>query len=173
MEVELVNGVRLHDAVVLQWQADGVLIKHLAGTDPIKFARIIPEQRALFEAQLSDRLRAQAVAYYSGAVAARHQENERETNESAARAQQEDQEERRERLEAEVSQHHLVVGMTMDQVRRSWGYPTTSNPVESSEGLSVLWIYERKGIDEHGNACNAGVGLRGDFVTHLYNVKNR
>ena len=35
---------------------------------------------------------------------------------------------------------------------------------------SVNWA---KGIDEHGNVCNAGVGLQGDFVMELYNVKNR
>ena len=173
MEVELINGLRLREAVVVQWQTDGVLIKHVGGIDPIKFERIIPEQRTLFEAQLSDRLRAQSIAYYSGAAAARHQEKEREMNENSARAQEEAREERREQLEEEVSKHHLVVGMTMDQVRRSWGYPTTSNPVQSSDGNSVLWIYERKGIDEHGNVCNAGVGLQGDFVMELYNVKNR
>lgn len=173
MEVELINGIRLRDAVVLQWQADGVLIKHLGGIDPIKFERIIPEQRALFETQLSDRLRKQAAAYYSAAVAARHQENVRQMNEVSAQTQEEYREEEREFFESEVSKHHLLIGMTMDQVRRSWGSPTTSNPMDSPDGHSLLWIYEMKGIDEHGNACNAGVGLQGDFVTHLFNVKNR
>jgi hypothetical protein len=45
-EVKLTNGAVLHKCSPVRWTSDYVVIKHVGGTDPIRFSAIAPEQRA-------------------------------------------------------------------------------------------------------------------------------
>jgi hypothetical protein len=48
--VKLTNGAVLKKISVVRWTADGVVLKHQGGADPIRFAHIDASQRATFEA---------------------------------------------------------------------------------------------------------------------------
>lgn len=49
-DVTLTSGAVLHNISVVRWGKDSVTLKHDGGADPIRYANIIPEQRAAFEA---------------------------------------------------------------------------------------------------------------------------
>jgi hypothetical protein len=166
-EIELTNGVKLHQAVVVQWQQDKVVLKHVAGTDPIRFDRMIPEHRAAFEAQRDSGLEQQGRVYQQSAQA----DEQRQMVQSIQRRSAQTQQEREEQIAAAIGEHRLLVGMTQDQVRRSWGMPTRTAEVDDTNGRGVLWVYENRGMDDRHNVANAGVGFDGDIAVNLMNVK--
>jgi hypothetical protein len=172
-DVMLSSGLTLHDVVVLAWQEDAVVLKHRGGTDPIKLSRMVPEQRALFESQLKERLAEQKRAAFQAAAVADNQEQMQRSMAAAAREYQAMREEHAANLEEQVEHRHLVVGMTEDQVRRSWGPPSWTAMVDLQGGKCLLWSYGSRGVDEHGAICNAGVAFINDRVIYLINVKNR
>ena len=173
-EVELTNGVRLHEVSVDFWQLDTVTLRHVAGVDPIKLDRIIPAQRTLFESQLMERIKQQRAEAYRAAVAAAAQDRVREAAEAqqqVADNQQQAQQQQANKLEEEAGKHHLLVGMTMDQARRAWGQPNESNSISSAVGPGAIWYYYGRGTDSHGNATDAQVRFMGDTIISMMNVK--
>ncbi|MEO6876167.1 MAG: hypothetical protein ABI222_15225 [Opitutaceae bacterium] len=170
-EVELIDGIRLHEVSVMIWRIDTVVLRHVAGVDPIRLARIIPEQRKIFESQLTDRINQQRVAEYRAAQIAASQDQQRQFAETTR--QQED--DVREQLEASredaVRKHHLLVGMTQDQVRRAWGPPLQTNTVNSIAGPGSIWYYDGRGLDANGNPADAQIRFGGDSVISMLNVK--
>jgi TPR repeat protein len=53
-----------------------------------------------------------------------------------------------------VSDHTLLIGMTMDQVREAFGSPANFSNSIYKLHTSANWIYPGRGKDIHGNACN-------------------
>jgi hypothetical protein len=168
-EVTLTNGLVLHHVTVVQWQPDTVILKHTAGTDPIRLERIAPEDRVYFMANIQRGLAQQKAAYDLAARASDYDQRAHANEQQAQSAFAEKEAE----IQEAVSQHRLLVGMTMDQVRASWGPPSRSNSITGAEGQGSLWFYDGRGIDSNGNTANAGVGFNGDVVASLYNVKAR
>ncbi|MDB6127546.1 MAG: hypothetical protein JWM35_1442, partial [Verrucomicrobia bacterium] len=148
---------------------DKVVLKHLAGTDPITYERMIPEQRAMFEAQRERGLEFQMQGYARAAAVDDMRQKERSAEQASARAR----EELAAQIDAAISEHRLLVGMTMDQVKRSWGLPTRTVAVDGTNGQGVMWVYDGRGMDTHGNVTTAGIGFIGDAVVQLFNVKAR
>jgi hypothetical protein len=42
-----------------------------------------------------------------------------------------------------IARGRVMVGMTADQVRRSWGAPTKINSTVNGQGTSQQWVYDR------------------------------
>lgn len=59
-ELKLTNGAVLHKCEVVRWKTDSVVVRHVGGTDPIRFANIAADQRAEVEAARKAAIDAQA-----------------------------------------------------------------------------------------------------------------
>jgi hypothetical protein len=164
-EIHLTNGAIVHQAVILRWETDSILVQHLAGTDPIRFEYIVPEERAIFEAHkktaLAEQARALAKLAEKQAKAARA-EDAREARE--AKTQQE-REQHAAAIQDGIDQHRLVVGMTMDQVKLALGSPTRSSEGNSSAGAHVHWLYAQRGKDIHGAPCDVTAVFHNGILT--------
>lgn len=176
-QIRLTNGSTLHQVKVLQWQPGSLLIQYVGGTVPIRMEHIHPDDRAYFAANLERMLQAQKEEAFRTAQAAanaRQMSDNLEQMRSTTMARQaEVQEQEQGQIEAAISRHALIVGMSMDQVRKSWGSPSRVSRMDTASGPSTLWIYDDRGIDEHGNPANALVTFRGDTAYLLVNVKPR
>ncbi|MDB6095687.1 MAG: hypothetical protein JWM32_3249 [Verrucomicrobia bacterium] len=168
-EVELTNGVTLHKASVVHWYYDKVVLKHQAGTDPIKFEHIILEQRGLFIAEQEAGLNAQRESFQHAAVVEQGRQQIQALNDMSEQQRQD----AAAAYEAAVSQHRLMVGMSMSQVRRSWGQPSRTMSIDSTNGRGMIWTYDGRGVDPQGNVRNAGVGFENDIVIELFNIRQR
>ena len=51
--------------------------------------------------------------------------------------------ERKERTEAAIAQRKVVIGMSAEEVRRSWGAPSKINSTINGQGTSQQWLYDR------------------------------
>lgn len=174
----LSNGAVLQQVVVLNWQPDAVLIQHRGGTVPIRLEYMAPPERAYFTANMQEALRRQNEALLNAARASAANEqmranSEQQNAEESARAADESAQQEA-ACEDAVSHRRLIIGMTKEQVRRSWGSPSRTTTFDHGGGeTGVLWFFDGRGIDEHGVPANAGVGFFQEKVLVLYNVKNR
>lgn len=50
---------------------------------------------------------------------------------------------RQEKVEAAIAARQIVIGMTGDEARRSWGNPTKINSSVGSYGKHDQWVYDR------------------------------
>jgi len=172
-EVTLTNGVTLHHVTVVQWQSDKLVLRHDGGTAPIRLEHIIPDHRAHFTANLQRELELQTAANNYAARQGEAEQQMRSYQEQMQTASVERQAQRQAEIEEAISHHRLMVGMTMLQVRSSWGTPNRTTTITHEYGPGTVWFYDGRGIDAGGNAANAGVSFIGDIVVSLYNVKAR
>ena len=172
-EITLTNGVKLHQVKVVNWQPDVLTLQHVGGTDPIRLAYIVPEDRAYFTANMERALEMQRNLHQARVQLSQAEQQLQSYQQQRQAAEDERRTGRSAEIEEEIAHHRLMVGMTMDQVRRSWGSPSRINTINDVTGTGTLWIYDGRGVDANGNAANAGVGFSGDHVMGLYNVKLR
>ena len=150
-EIKLSNGFVMHQAKVISWQADAMTVNYVGGQVLVKFANLDPEQRKIFEAHLvlvrasQARIDAVRAARKSGAPI-------------PADLAQPSAEERQILIEAAISSHELMVGMTKKEVFLSLGAPARTG-TDSTAPDYLYWFYPGKGRDEKGAVCDRIVGF--------------
>lgn len=158
IEITLTNGFVMRECEIVRWSTDGVVVKYVGGTVPIKFANIDGRQRKVLEARKAKGLQAQAIAD-NAAVS----QTEVEKKQQQEEAEQITAEQRKaDEIKKAISDHRLVVGMTLAQAREAFGTPSSSSLSESGGGFI---FYEGRGHDVHGAQCDREVFLTGGVVT--------
>lgn len=129
-EVLLTSGRTLRGVKVVRWERDRVVLKHAAGVDPIAFSIIKSVPRADLE-----RMRDLGMAAAKIDMEVKRDAHAKRLEAEAA------ERERQERFERLVSEHKIAVGMSAEQLERSWGSPTKKNISAGSYGRSEQWVY--------------------------------
>jgi hypothetical protein len=176
-EIRLTNGARLRQVKVLHWAPDTLLIQYVGGTVPIRLVNIQAEDRAHFIVNLDRQIKLQndAALAYARASVQRAQAEERMAQNQATQAaqQQESQSERDARIDEAIANHRLMLGMSTDEVRRSWTTPTEIDTFECQIGQVVLWTYGGRGAGTSGIPVDASVAFVDDQVKMLIDVRPR
>lgn len=143
-QIKLSNGFVMRDCEILRWEKDSVMVKYVGGTVPIRFANMDPESQKIFQSEskealrkqkLGDTLTAQSLAN-ARAYAPRI---EKKSDEQTA-AQKEVAESKESAIKRGVTFHELVKGMTQDQVKQAYGYPTSTYDGTNS----AVWTFAKR-----------------------------
>ena len=129
-EVKLTSGATLHRVSVVRWQKDTVVLRHVGGVDPIRYANIAPEQRAAFEAYRESGIAAEETRN----AAVRREAESQQATEAATAA-------KKQRIRDAIAENAIVVGMTREEAIESWGRPVKINSSGGAYGSHEQWIY--------------------------------
>lgn len=125
-EVKLTSGSILRRVEVVRYEPGIVVLKHMGGVDPINLKYI------------AEPYRSQLIAYQAVKEEADVDKRLEETRAEARR--QLDEEDQRKNEEA-IAEQKIRVGMTTEQVVRSWGDPIRKNRSGGSYGSREQWVY--------------------------------
>lgn len=141
-DIKLTNGFVMHDCSIVRWEADGVILKYVGGTVPVKLANISTEQRQLFlDGKELDRVLQQRNAARERQQAPRPMQTiVVHDAPQAPSVDQESEERKRDEIKHGVTWHELVVGMTQDEALQCMGAPPSQKLGDGS-----TWIYAHRG----------------------------
>lgn len=132
-EITLTSGRILKNIQVIRWEKERVVLKYSGGADPIAFSLIksipLKDLYAMRDAALEE-MRAE----------------KKNKNRDQALAQE---------LEELVSQNKIARGMSMDQIRRSWGSPDKINSTDTEYSHSEQWVYPSNYVYFDDGICTA------------------
>lgn len=131
-EVTLTNGATLHRVTVVRWQKEAVVLRHAGGVDPVRYANITPEQRAIFEAYREKGLAQEAA---KEAIV-------RKTAE-AQRAAELAELDHKEKIRAAIANKELLTGMTADETIDAVGKPQSVSQMGDGNVAREQWTYDR------------------------------
>ena len=83
-EIRLTNGFVMHKSAVTRWEPNSVLVSYQGGIVVVRFANIVPEQRAIFEARKEEALARQAKEDAKGSVGQDNAAKEEQARQAAA-----------------------------------------------------------------------------------------
>lgn len=134
-EIALKNNAKVRRIEnVVRWEKDRVVVKHAGGTDPVLFANMAPESRAIWEERGKIALREQKkLEELQGLAAAERQDKEQQSRVDA--------EKWRGQVTQAVANHKLLTGMTPAEAIASWGRPGKRNVDSGSAGNHEQWVY--------------------------------
>ena len=154
--ITLSNGFVMKDCTIVRWDADTILVKYVGGTVPVRLDNIDPEQRAVIISHQAAALKHQREADKKETRTLAKEEHTAEVHKAAA-------------IQEGLEQHHLVVGMTMEQVHLIFGTPSRATSYTSTH-LEDAWIYDGRGKDARGVPCNLQVRFKNGIVTGWGNI---
>jgi hypothetical protein len=173
-EIKLTNGFVMKGCTIVRWETDLITVKYAGGTVPVRFENIDPDDRALILAHQEAALREQAIADEKAAKAQAAAEHKQAEQEKRAELKQEKKQAEIDRKNAAIQlgleQHHLVAGMTMDQVRSLFGPPWQFSSL-TEVNASEWWIYPGLGRDGNGVPTNLQVHFKDGLVTRWNNTQ--
>ena len=152
-DIKLTNGFVMHEAKVLSWTPDSMMVNYVGGKVSVKLENIAPEQRMIFEAH--------RIQVYARAERIKNATKAQRKGLAAPTEVSED--EIRALIEAGISAHQLVRGMTMDDVMQAIGAPAKSVLYPDTPDY-VYWLYPGGGRDAKGAACDRAVGFNKGIV---------
>jgi|ERR1035437_8794231 hypothetical protein len=134
-EIKLSNGAVFRNVTIVRYERERVVLKTSGGIGNILYSYIPEPLRAQMLVERDAALAAKDVADKSTRIAnAKIEEEQRQRDEA---------EKIRQAKFAEAIDHKsIMVGMTTEQVRRSWGSPGKINSSGGAYGSHEQWIYE-------------------------------
>lgn len=84
---------------------------------------------------------------------------------AAAEAKKRAVEEKETEVRHAISDHRLIIGMTMDQAREAWGKPAFSSVSTNDHGGYGYWVYRNRARDIHGAPCDRQVFFDEGIIT--------
>jgi hypothetical protein len=126
-EMKLTNGRVWKNVTVVRYDKDTVVLKSAAGVGPLSYSLIPEPTRGLMLAERNNELTKDKKQR-----AERNQTEQSEYNAGVAR---------KARVDDAIRRNAIIVGMTKDEVRKSWGEPERNNSSSGSYGAHDQWIY--------------------------------
>lgn len=148
-EIKLTNGFIMHQAKVVSWQADAMMVNYVGGKVLVKMDNISPEQRGVFEAH--------KVLVYARQARINAAKAARKSGQPAGPVEM-SEEERAAVITTAIARHELVVGMTKKEVFLAIGAPERTATDETAPDYAY-WFYPGKGRNEKGAPCDRIVGF--------------
>ena len=167
--ITLSNGFVMKDCTIVRWDADTILVKYVGGTVPVRLDNIDPEQRAVIISHQAAALKHQREADKKETRTLAKEEHTAEVHERRAAERQVEAAHKAAAIQEGLEQHHLVVGMTMEQVHLIFGTPSRATSYTSTH-LEDAWIYDGRGKDARGVPCNLQVRFKNGIVTGWGNI---
>jgi len=170
-EIKLTNGFVMKDCTIVRWETGVITVKYAGGTVPVRFENIDPSDRVAIMSHQEEALRQQAVADEKAAKALATVEHKQEVQEKRDAKKQAEIERKNAAIQQGLEQHHLVAGMTMDQVRSLFGPPLRSSSL-TEVNASEWWIYPGLGRDGNGVPTNLQIHFKAGLVTRWNNTQH-
>ena len=155
-EIRLTNGFVMHKSAVTRWEPNSVLVSYQGGIVVVRFANIVPEQRAIFEARKEEALARQAKEDAKGSVGQDNAAKEEQARQAAAVRDQDAADRKAEEIRNGISFHYLVKGMTKEQVKLAFGRP--------ADDKGDTFFYPSRGHDKYGNSADRLLVFEGGFL---------
>lgn len=156
-EIKLTNGFVMHRSEIKRWEPASVLVSYQGGIVSVRYANIVPEQRAIFEARKDEAIARQARD--DASVSAADDSAERaEAAQRAKEAQAQDAADRKaEEIRNGISFHYLVKGMTKADVKQAYGRPVDDH--------GDVFVYIARGHDKYGNSADRSLTFQDGLLT--------
>lgn len=162
-EIKLVNGVTMRGVSPVRWDNDTIVLKHLGGVDRIRYDQIAEPYRSQV-AKLKDG-GMETEQKKSAQLTAKAQEQEQAKKEAEAIAAKEKA--KKEKMEDAMAHYQVIVGMTKEQVKKTWGEPSDYGSKYTSGSTTEWWYYNGRGRNEKGQSTRVSLAFDEGVLTYI------
>ena len=139
-EMKLTNGRLWKNVTVVRYERENVVLKSSAGIGPIPYSYIPEPTRGLMLAERDKVLKSAEQTRQATALAEAKFREDQTKKASAASAAAEA---RKARVSAAIRKNSIIVGMTPDEVKQSWGAPQKIIASGGTYDAHELWVYAK------------------------------